>query len=108
MKLYKGGQNHWAARTHLDMVDDIDIQVTQYSCGRSITTITIVFRDCPEGMITSFDYDGTRVYAYDEHNIFMGSDRLDRGCSKIFGWNGQPAKILLGDFKQIQLEYENQ
>lgn len=107
MKLYKEGPGKWAAKTRLDTVDDIDIEVLQYNCGRSITIVRVIFNNCPEGMIMSFDYDGTRVHAYDEHNTFMGSDRLDRGCVKIFGWSGKPAKLLLGDFKQIALEYEN-
>ena len=108
MKLFAEGPGDWAARMHLDAIDDIDIEVQQYTCGKSIITVRIAFAECQEGIISSFDYDGTRVYVYDEHNTFMGSDRLDRGCAKIFGWSGKPAKVLLGDFKQIPLEYEKQ
>ena len=106
MKLFVEGPGNWAARIHLDTVDDVDIEVQQYSCGKSMTTVRIAFSECSEGIMSSFDYDGCRVYAYDEHNIRIGSAMLDHGCAKIFGWTGKPIKIILGDFKQIQLEYE--
>lgn len=106
MKLYKEGTDHWAARAHLDTVDDIDIEVQQYGCGKSMITVRIAFSDYHEGIVSSFDYDGIRVYAYDSHNSFMGSDHLERGCAKLFSWQGRPAFIRFGDITQIPLEYE--
>ena len=108
MYLFVEGPGDWAARMHLDTVDDVDIEVLEKGCGKVIITVRIAFSECPEGIMSSFDYDGTRVYAYDEHNIRIGRAMLDHGCAKIFGWTGKPIKIIFGDFKQIPLEYENQ
>ena len=106
MKLYKLGPGKWAAKARLDTVNDIDVEVNQSGCGRTVTTVRIASSACPEGMIMSFDYDGIRVYAYDEHNTFLGSDKLERGTAKMCSWTELPAIIRIGTFKQITLEYE--
>ena len=107
MKLFKESRGFWAARKRLDNETDVDITVQECgSCGRSITTVTFCRAYCQEGIIPDWSHDHQEVLQW-RQDTYMGSDRIDKGEAKLFGWSGKPTELQISGIKdKIKLEYE--